>query len=74
MKKSQDSVTLLVIDTVSESSFVKRKMPIVPEVAECCSSFPHKPRTMDLVKGKDGYGFLLRQERLAVTRRIGETH
>ncbi|KAK7882845.1 hypothetical protein WMY93_029019 [Mugilogobius chulae] len=69
MKKSPDSVTLLVVDSVSEDSFRSRKTPIVPEVAEC-HNFPHRARTMNLSKGKDGYGFLLRQERMPVSQKM----
>ncbi|CAL1571141.1 unnamed protein product [Knipowitschia caucasica] len=63
LRKSPDSVTVLVIDGVSEECFIKRKMPIVPEVAECFN-FPHRAKTMNLSKGKDGYGFVLRQEKM----------
>lgn len=67
VRRSSGCLTVLVVDGDSERCYVRRKMPILPLVAEC-RTLPHAAKTMHVVKGPDGYGFLLRQERLAVTR------
>ncbi|XP_062328816.1 Na(+)/H(+) exchange regulatory cofactor NHE-RF3 isoform X2 [Osmerus eperlanus] len=63
VKRGSDSVTLLVIDAESESSYARRKLAVQPCLAEA-HHLPHRPRTIYLTMGADGYGFLLRQERL----------
>ncbi|XP_053729485.1 putative PDZ domain-containing protein PDZK1P1 [Synchiropus splendidus] len=68
LRKSRE-VTVLVIDHESESSYIRKKMPILPELAQC-GSLPHSAKTMHLQKGPDGYGFLLRQEKLNVTHQL----
>lgn len=65
-------MTALVIDGDGEAGFARRRMAVLPVVAEC-RGLPYVAKTMNLARGDDGYGFLLRQEKLASTRRTGET-
>ncbi|XP_041733286.2 Na(+)/H(+) exchange regulatory cofactor NHE-RF3 [Coregonus clupeaformis] len=69
VKKCSVYVTVLVIDRESEASYIRRKLPILPIMAGS-HNLPHRPTTMHLVQGTDGYGFLLRQERLSSGGRI----
>uniref|UniRef100_A0A3P9KF12 PDZ domain-containing protein n=1 Tax=Oryzias latipes TaxID=8090 RepID=A0A3P9KF12_ORYLA len=62
MVSSGDPVTVLVVEPVSASFYVRRKVPIFPELAENIN-LPHAAKTMRLERRRDGYGFLLRQER-----------
>nr|XP_055054022.1 NHERF family PDZ scaffold protein 4b [Misgurnus anguillicaudatus] len=61
VKKSKDHVTVLVIDSESEKSYARRKMPILPAMADA-ESMPYRPRRLHLVLGPEGYGILLKQE------------
>ncbi|XP_076833499.1 Na(+)/H(+) exchange regulatory cofactor NHE-RF3 isoform X2 [Brachyhypopomus gauderio] len=67
IKKCEDYVTILVIDSISDDSYIRRKMPIFPALA-CTHNLPHRPKTLHLVQGPEGYGFLLRQEKLTSGR------
>lgn len=71
-KKGEDSVTVLVIDGDGEAAFARRRTAVLPVLAEC-RGLPYVAKTMALEKGDDGYGFLLREEKLVSSRRTGET-
>lgn len=70
-KKCGECVTILVIDSRSEESYMRRRLPILPTFAST-HNLPHRPKTLHLTQGPQGYGFLLRQEKLT-TGHIGET-
>ncbi|XP_041949668.1 PDZ domain containing 3b isoform X1 [Alosa sapidissima] len=62
MVKKCDHMTVLVIDSKSEQTYVSRRMPILPSMA-VAHNLPHKPRKLHLVQAPEGYGFLLRLEK-----------
>lgn len=68
MKKCSDHMTVLVIDSMSEKTYSRRKMAILPAMADA-QSIPYKPKRVELVQGPDGYGFLLRHENLSTGRK-----
>lgn len=72
MKKCNDHMTVLVIDSKSEKSYIRRKITILPAMADA-QSMPYKPKRVHLKQGPDGYGFLLRHEKLS-TGRTGMRH
>ncbi|XP_066500970.1 Na(+)/H(+) exchange regulatory cofactor NHE-RF4 [Hoplias malabaricus] len=67
VKNSAEYMTLMVIDSRSEESYAHRRLPILPAFAGV-HNLPHRPKTLQLVQGPQGYGFLLRQEKLASGR------
>ncbi|KAJ8397230.1 hypothetical protein AAFF_G00440640 [Aldrovandia affinis] len=62
LKKSVDHVTVLVIDSESEKSYARRQLPILPSMAGA-HNLP-LPEDLHLVRGPEGFGFLLRQEKM----------
>ncbi|XP_051526461.1 Na(+)/H(+) exchange regulatory cofactor NHE-RF3-like [Myxocyprinus asiaticus] len=69
VKKCSDHMTVLVIDSESEKSYARRKMPILPPMADAVS-MPYQPRRLHLVLGSEGYGFLLRKEKTGAGRTV----
>uniref|UniRef100_A0A8C7W1K4 NHERF family PDZ scaffold protein 4b n=1 Tax=Oncorhynchus mykiss TaxID=8022 RepID=A0A8C7W1K4_ONCMY len=51
VKKCRDHMTILVIDSESEQSYVRWRMPILPTLAGSHHNLPHSPRKLQLVPG-----------------------
>ncbi|XP_059406706.1 NHERF family PDZ scaffold protein 4b isoform X2 [Carassius carassius] len=69
VKKCNNHMTMLVIDSDNEKSYARRKMPILPAMADA-ENMPYRPRRLHLVLGPEGYGFLLRQEKTGTGRSV----
>lgn len=72
MKKCGDHITILVIDTESEKKYKQERMPILPTIA-VPHNLPYRPRKQHLVCGSEGYGVLLRLEKVPSGRKCERT-
>ncbi|XP_028292210.1 Na(+)/H(+) exchange regulatory cofactor NHE-RF3 [Gouania willdenowi] len=61
INKSGDSVMFLLVDEETDKNFLNKKTKIEGRLATT-KYLPHKPRTVELTKGFDGYGFVLQEE------------
>lgn len=73
MKKCGNHITILVIDSESEKSYMQQRMPILPTIA-VPHNLPQRARKCHLVSGPDGYGFLLRLEKTPSGRTCEGVH
>ncbi|CAM5121402.1 unnamed protein product [Natator depressus] len=62
LKQSGSKVTLLVIDAKSEEFYRLQGVRVIAAMADA-TTLPFKARKLHMVKGPDGYGFLLKEER-----------
>nr|XP_020468066.1 Na(+)/H(+) exchange regulatory cofactor NHE-RF3-like [Monopterus albus] len=62
MKKCGNHITILVIDSESEKMYLRQGMPILPTMA-VPHNLPYRARKFHLIKGSEGYGFILRLEK-----------
>ncbi|KAI4894149.1 hypothetical protein NFI96_022768, partial [Prochilodus magdalenae] len=69
VKKCSDHMTVLVIDSESEKCYARRRMPILPVMADA-QNMPYRPKKLHLEQGPDGYGFFLRHEKISTGRSV----
>ncbi|KAJ6662734.1 hypothetical protein lerEdw1_011374 [Lerista edwardsae] len=61
VRRSGDRVMFLLSSTETDQYYSRHKMQLKREMATL-KFLPHKPRILELKKGKNGYGFYLRKE------------
>lgn len=61
IKMAGSSIMFLLVDQETDKYYQKKMMKIGAWLATT-KLLPHKPRIGNMVKGPDGYGFLLREE------------
>ncbi|KAG2456973.1 NHRF3 protein, partial [Polypterus senegalus] len=62
VKQAGNSVVFLLVDEETYNYYKNAGMKITNEMANL-KLLPHKPRTIELAKGEDGYGYYLREEK-----------
>ncbi|XP_075765874.1 Na(+)/H(+) exchange regulatory cofactor NHE-RF4 isoform X2 [Pelodiscus sinensis] len=67
LKHSGGKVTLLVIDDESEEFYRLQGVRVIAAMADA-TTLPFKARKLHMVKGPDGYGFLLKEEKCSSGR------
>ncbi|XP_043356738.1 Na(+)/H(+) exchange regulatory cofactor NHE-RF4 isoform X2 [Dermochelys coriacea] len=67
LKQSGSKVTLLVIDAKSEEFYRLQGVRVIAAMADA-ATLPFKARELHMVKGPDGYGFLLKEEKCSSGR------
>ncbi|XP_028657032.1 Na(+)/H(+) exchange regulatory cofactor NHE-RF3 [Erpetoichthys calabaricus] len=62
IKQAGNSVVFLLVDEDTDKYYKNAGMKITSEMANL-KLLPHKPRTVELAKGEDGYGYYLKEEK-----------
>ncbi|XP_048349306.1 Na(+)/H(+) exchange regulatory cofactor NHE-RF3 isoform X1 [Sphaerodactylus townsendi] len=64
VRRSGNHIVFLLSNKETDCYYNRQNMPLTKEIASL-KFLPHKPRTIELKKGNDGYGFCLRMEQNA---------